>query len=288
MNTNKKILLAVVICTLLFLLLAFIIGQKREYHIPKIIWCYWDSNTPKGIENIINKNKKVLHGWEFRFLTNETVKKYINEFPTGYDELGIPAKSDYIRLFLLKKYGGCWMDASIIINDRNFIEDLYNKSIKNKCELTGCFWDGEIDKETQLRLNTPNLYIESWFIIAPKDSEIISLWFDEFSSAIRMGFLNYKKQIFKDGVNIIPKIYNKDDDNVYLTVHSCIQTVLQRRLNKFPNIQLINAKDTFFKLHTDCDWGCECMVGKYKNISYIENIPAIKITSAHRGCLGIS
>jgi hypothetical protein len=286
MNTNKKILLAVVLCTLL---LAFIIGQKRKYHIPKIIWCYWDSNTPKGIENIIDKNKKVLHDWEFRFLTSETIKKYINksDFPKGYNELSIPAKSDYIRLFLLKKYGGCWIDASIIINDRNFIEDLLYKSIKNKCELTGCFFNGEIDKETQLRLNTPNLYIESWFIIAPKDGEIISLWFDEFSRAIKMGFLNYKKQIFKDGVNIIPEIYNKDDDNVYLTVHSCIQTVLQKRLNKFPNIQLINAKNTFFKLHTDCDWKCECMVEKYKNTSYINNIPVIKITGMYRGCLGI-
>lgn len=277
----------VIIFTLL--ILVYIISQTKKYYIPKIIWCYWDNNTPDVVQNMVEKNRKVLYDWDIRFLTNDTLGNYIkdNEFPKEYNTLGPQHKADYIRLLLLKKYGGCWVDASTSIQDRDFIEYLYNKSIKNKYELTACYLDGEINKDTQRRLNTPNLFIENWFILVPKDSRIMRLWYEEFDKAVKIGFMEYKKKIFEDDVTIIPKIYVKGDEHTYFTCHACIQNVLQKKIKTYPNINIINSRKSFFKILHDCNFECECIKKKYEDKDYMSKLKAVKIPGHIRHCLGI-
>lgn len=288
-NLNKSIAIFIIIILTLFLLL-ILYKRNSKVIVKKIIWCYWNKNTPDPIKKMVDNNRKILYDWDIRFLNDDTLKLYIkdSEFPSEYKDLGVQSKADYIRLLLLKKYGGCWVDSSTIINDKKYIDNLYNKIIKNKYQLVSCHWKGEIDIDTQKKLNTPNLYIENWFLMAPKNSTIIKLWFEEFDKALKIGFLNYKEQLYEDGVEIIDMIYTKDNDNTYLTMHACLQKVLQKRLNKFPNdIYLVDATKSFFKMQTECDWECECMKKKFKNKKYMKNIPVIKFVGHNRECLGI-
>jgi mannosyltransferase OCH1-like enzyme len=106
---------------------------------PKIIWMYWDTKKlPHMIEKIKKYNEPKLKSWDVRFLNAETIYHYISksEFPENYDKLLPAHKADWIRMCLLHKYGGCWMDAGIIINSPTGLDDIYDKMIKKQADLT--------------------------------------------------------------------------------------------------------------------------------------------------------
>jgi len=116
--------------------------------------------------------------------------------------------------------------------------------------------------------------------MAPKNSRIIKKWFKEFEYAIDIGFLAYKKEIIKKGVNV-DKIFIFGHDDTYLTIHATLQKLLQLKEIKDPNMILYRAEDTMFKLHIDCNWKSDCIYNKIKNES-IKNIPYIKLRGTDR------
>ena len=78
---------------------------------------YWDGNKGNALVDLcISNTKSVCNDFDVRVLNNQTISAYI-ELPVFNEELPIAVKADYIRLALLKKYGGIWMDASIFLTE---------------------------------------------------------------------------------------------------------------------------------------------------------------------------
>ena len=126
-NFLTFLLISSISSILLIILLCFL--QISTYSLPKVIWQFWDKEEPPPIIRMIKENNmKKLTGWKFNYLNEKTIGQYISPFdyPTNYDELSPAHKADWIRVFLLKTYGGVWMDASIIINDPKAIDALYD------------------------------------------------------------------------------------------------------------------------------------------------------------------
>lgn len=84
--------------------------------LSKIIWSYWEGKD----NNIVNicRGSWYQHAsdWEIIILNDKTVTSYGIEFPKTLNQLSPAAKSDIIRLRLLEKYGGLWMDASVMLH----------------------------------------------------------------------------------------------------------------------------------------------------------------------------
>jgi hypothetical protein len=198
-------------------------------------------------------------------LNETTVYDYIpkEEFPAGYDSLIHQHKADWIRLRLLKQYGGCWMDASIMVNRSDEIEDMYTMSVKNQSELTA-YSTGTND------------YIENFFLMAPLDSTIIRVWFDEFTEAIETGFLAYKKKVFSK-VDV-SYLYAKDNDDVYLTQHASLQYVLRSKLSYTPKLYMKNVWDSMYKYQGQCNHDSKCVVEKIKTVPKSLQPANIKLT----------
>ena len=100
---------------------------------PRIIWQYWHQgveNAPDLIKACFESVKKYSSGYEQRILTYDTIKDYV-EIPKKYykllEEKKIPLAifSDILRLNLLEKYGGLWVDATMYFTDY-LSEDIYN------------------------------------------------------------------------------------------------------------------------------------------------------------------
>jgi hypothetical protein len=111
-------------CVLLLILLYY------RYQIPKIIWSYWNDDTiPPFVKKIMDRRAAVLTGWEFRVLSDSTISKFLpaSEFPPGYNTMRQSHKSDWLRLALLEKYGGCWLDATIIVNSADKFNEIYER-----------------------------------------------------------------------------------------------------------------------------------------------------------------
>jgi len=225
---------------------------------------------------LINRNKKFRdNNWKVIVLNNTNISKYINinEYPLNYNKLIVQHKADWIRLKVLQKYGGLWMDASIIINDINKLEEMYQNSLQNKSDLTGFYLKASIMN------NDPTTYIENWFIMAPIDSIVIKEWLREFEYAINIGFDKYRNNIINTGYKN-PAIL---DYGTYLTQHLCLQITLQNMYKtNSPNLLLYNAEDTMYKLHTNCNWNESCITDNLINDSNTKNIPYIKLRGPDR------
>jgi hypothetical protein len=253
-------------------------SPKLENERPKNIWVYWDyENPPKIVTQIYEHHKRTLKSWDIELLNNKTIHKYIKkeDFPSKYNDIMVQAQSDWIRLYLLKKYGGLWMDSTIIINDENELNNIYNKSYKMKSEFTGFSYNSDI-KDNILT------YIENWFIMCPQNSSLISKWYTEFSRAIDINFMNYKKELKRDKIYIDNRIYNLDDDNVYFTMHACLQKILRTDHNYKPSMIINKAEESAFKLMISCDWKSPCIKQKMENDPSIKKYWIIKFIGSIR------
>jgi len=126
----------------------------------KIIWSYWNTNNkPDIVQAAINSWYENANGWNIIILSDTTLHKYLNksELPSNFETIeqtkGIQFKSDLIRLLLLYKYGGLWIDASVFLTKD--IKWIIDKTIKeNITDFTG------------FKIKNKK-YMENWFIYVP-------------------------------------------------------------------------------------------------------------------------
>lgn len=90
--------------------------------IPKIIWSYWDNpDIPDFISKVINTwNKfcKQENEWKIIILNKNTINQYLDQeldYPSSIWSYIPQHQSDMFGVSLVKKYGGIWIDANIIM-----------------------------------------------------------------------------------------------------------------------------------------------------------------------------
>jgi len=238
------------------------------YDLPKILWTHWDSdNLPELCRLCIERTRRILHDWDVRLLTTPAFLKMCTP-PPEFAALSKQHQADFIRIWLLKEYGGTWMDISIVLNKS--LNDLYDESVATQAECTGFYLDG-------FTTNQAYPVFENWFIMAPKGSRVIALWYEEFYKAVTMGFANYKRLARSQGVDM-QKIFSGEDDT-YLTMHLCYQVVIQKLVE--PNILYKKAEDSMYLVHQKCDFDGNCMRKEFKK-PYVRDIPWIKLRGGDR------
>lgn len=85
----------------------------------KILWMYWENRANKTkapyLDLCLETIQKHLGSFELKLLNEKTIHHYI-DLPSYVDNLVFLAnKSDYIRVALLQKYGGAWLDSDCIL-----------------------------------------------------------------------------------------------------------------------------------------------------------------------------
>jgi hypothetical protein len=275
MKSNKKKILFLL---LIFVLILFYFLYRREgfsdyssYLLPKIFWTHWhDKNFPDYIEKNVEKWKKLNPDWDAHLLTTDEMLAIIpqEEIPPKFKEFGHAAQSDWIRLKLLSLHGGCWMDSGIILNSS--LEPLWKECSDAKADLLIFTLDA-------LGSNPKYPVGESWFIMAPQQSPVISLWFKEFDTAMKVGFQEYKKLLQSEGVDL-QRIFGSQEET-YLTIHACFQKVIQKLL---PDAKIVykRAEDSMLKIQNDCKFDADCIHRNLQDIQAVKKLPYVKL----RGC----
>ena len=247
-------------------------GAPTNNFIPKIIWSFWnDEDIPGIVKACINSWKKYNPGYQIVIINENNVNQYlpdINIHSLKNLSDSWARISDVIRLNLLKKYGGFWIDSSMICNKSlQWILDIQQK---NKVECIAYYFEEFTD--TELLHSSP--VIESWFICAVTNSNFIKEWCDEFMSINNYSSVDdYLKTTVDNGTSL-----QKIDIPNYLAIHVAAQKILQKP-NNF-NLFLMNAIKGPYFYHYDNvpnggTWDIKrdvdrFLTGKYKNISLIK------------------
>lgn len=261
----------------LFLLAVMAIVQqtRKPYDLPKIVWTHWDSeNPPEQVMKTIDRMRKMLPDWQVNFITTDKYLSSINqeEIPTGLQTLRVEHQADWIRLKLLKQYGGCWIDSGIILNQS--INSLYRDCVSSKADLL-------VFKILGTQTNPKYPIAENWFIMAPPQSPMITVWLEEYERAIKLGFKRYKDRMKAEGVDL--QNLMKRPEDVYLTQHACYQKVIQQRMPLGSKVVYHTAEETMFKIHAnDCKWDKQCIWKRLKDVEYCRTIPYIKLRGGDR------
>ena len=130
---------------------------------PVTIWSYWNSgvtNAPEIVRVCIASWKKFAAGAEILVLDEHSLFDYLQpqDLPARFDEFRVQHQSDFIRLALLSRYGGVWMDASTFLT---------------KPLLP---WIGEVSSDCGLflfRRPGPDREFANWFIVAKRQHEFV-------------------------------------------------------------------------------------------------------------------
>ncbi len=143
------------------------IDCQGEPKVPNKIFMYWHQgweHAPFVVKRCLHSITKQNPQWEINLLDANSVSDHVDipEEIEKENDFPLCALSDIIRIELLNKYGGVWMDATIW------------------CHVPLRDWLNSVCKAGFFAFSKPNpgLPLSSWFLAATTDSYIIRTWRD--------------------------------------------------------------------------------------------------------------
>ena len=215
--------------------------MKNVFNIPKRIWTFWNSKKlPITVENCINTWKFMNPDYEIIILNTKNVNKWIPDVKVlnlTHSKESFARLSDFIRLNVLYKYGGIWLDASTICT-QSF--DEWFKNIKGRSRKKIDFIGFYIKLFTNKKRYP---VIESWAFACVKHSKFVKKWRNEFMKLNDYedvdDYLDHVENDLGVDFQLIPEF----DDPNYLAIHISAQKVLQYDKHSTSSMLLFKAED---------------------------------------------
>jgi len=175
-KNNKKVKKYKKIKTKLFQYKLFMkelpIYNHTHYKSNKIFWCWLQGTekSPKLIRACLNSVKRNCKNHEIIIIRNENINKFVHippyilkKFQKNY--IGFAHFADLLRLELLLKYGGTWIDSTVLITKYNHIffkNDLFFFQQHKYPWYAGSNWFISAEKESPILRTTLDMLYEFW------------------------------------------------------------------------------------------------------------------------------
>jgi hypothetical protein len=212
--------------------------QQEMKKCENIIWTYWNTCDPSIDSKRCNKSdalngipifiQKCMKNWKnfnpeytIILITPDNLSEYINpaDLPGNFYQLITQKQADWIRLYVIMKYGGTWLDSSIILTSplrkwMNTIKKDYNSNgllFYMKCQSIDTF------------------QVENWFINSSPMDPFIVAWFKEFDRVCRVysnngsGYLDELQRLYP---NEYPIMIKNKTELEYLTAYVVTQKII--------------------------------------------------------------
>jgi hypothetical protein len=251
--------------------------RPRCYELPKNIYCYWNNYEEDEFIKLFIENwkKKINSDWNIIIIHKNNLNDYTHNKLDKYSHLDNTKFSDFLRLFLLKEYGGVWVDISTIIINNNFLDIYHKEMLDTKSDVL--FYEYK-DKT----INSKYPYLENWFIIAPKKSKLICDLYDLFEKSFDDGFVKFKKNILmKSGMDLNNTIGY--DESIYLMMHACLNYLMYKGNNY--KIIVKDASESMFKFQIETSWDNDKLKEKICDKNNYQSMYAIKLVGSQRNYL---
>lgn len=187
--------------------------------IPRILWSYWQGGTPPLLVQRCFDHWRRLHPhFEIRILDERGVLQYLPAIPAALDGASAAKRADWIRLELLRRHGGIWLDASTILTQP--LDWVLQEQARTGADFVGYY--------LQQYTSVPDRpVVENWFMAAPPGSPFIEDLQREFTQEViaRTGE-QYIAHLQAQG--LYTQALQRIDMPAYLTMHLALQVILLR------------------------------------------------------------
>ena len=187
--------------------------------IPRILWSYWQGGTPPLLVQRCFDHWRRLHPhFEIRILDERGVLRYLPAIPAALDGASAAKRADWIRLELLRRHGGIWLDASTILTQP--LDWVLQEQARTGADFVGYY--------LQQYTSVPQRpVVENWFMAAPPGSPFIEDLQREFTEEViaRTGE-QYIAHLQAQG--LYTQALQYIDMPAYLTMHLALQVILLR------------------------------------------------------------
>lgn len=193
-------------------------AERNPNAIPPIIWSYWTGTAPPLVVERCIARWRVLHpGFSIRVLDDSTLHEYIPELPAGLALQSPTRRADWLRLELLLRYGGIWLDASSILTQPlDWVTKLQEEA---QSDFIGYYL-------ARFTSDAARPVVENWFLAAPPASPFIADLQREFTTEVitRSGE-DYIAHL--EALGLYAQLLQNIDMPAYLSMHLAAQRVLQ-------------------------------------------------------------
>ena len=212
--------------------------------IPPIVWAYWSGGAPPPLIARCFANWRRLNpDFSIRILDDSTVSDVVGELPEAIDGASATLRADWIRLELLRRHGGIWLDASTVLTAS--LAWVLETQQRAGGDLVGYYLD---------RYTTDAAFpvVENWFLAAPAGSPLIEDLQREFTNTVLpLGGRGYVEHLQQCGE--YETLRQGIDLPNYLSMHLALQRVLHS--GKTYRLLLWRAEDGPFFYHALGQWG---------------------------------
>jgi len=215
--------------------------------VPRIVWTYWHAvPEPDFIRQCLANWRHFAPDHEVRSVHQGTVAEWLGADATTefFTQLPPFRQADWLRLQLLAKHGGIWIDASTLLTQS--LDWVHHLQAERGSEYIGFY----IDRFTT-RPDQP--IIENWFMAAPPQSPFILALAQEFDRALHQGEAQYLATLRDKGCleTVVQGLGPKDQ--IYLIMHVAAAIVLNRDPEAY-KLALIRAEDSALGFHAALKW----------------------------------
>lgn len=218
-----------------------------QTNIPRIIWSYWEPGAPPPlIQQCLNNWREQAPDHELRLLNRRSLLQWIDAdiLSAGFDGLPAYRQADWLRVQLLARHGGIWMDASTLLC-RN-LDWVHEQRARTQAEYLGFYLDSYS--------NRPALpLIENWFMAAVPASPFVIALAKAFDEVLALGAEANLQRLREQGrlERVVQKL--TPDFQRYLLMHMAASDLLDLAPEQY-RLSLLRAEDSALGFHAAVGW----------------------------------
>jgi hypothetical protein len=194
------------------------LSNAQLQHIPKIIWMYWEGSQSGLLKACIQRIRDLHPDYQVYLLDPENVKEYSQlDFSDPIIEHATPQqRADLIRFDLIYRYGGIWLDASILVYEKlDWIDDLVQQTQTQSFSYYRA--------KNTINLNYP--VIENWLLASVANNAFFRHWLDGLYQALKIGYKKYIAELKKNSHSV--EIFQEIGRLEYLIAYVVCQQVMR-------------------------------------------------------------
>ncbi|MDR7332433.1 capsular polysaccharide synthesis protein [Roseateles asaccharophilus] len=227
---------------------AVIVGESAPAcadDIPKIIWTYWQqAPAPRFIQACLDNWRRFAPDHQVRVLDRSTVGDWLPTLRADFDTLPAYRQSDWLRVQLLARHGGVWMDASMLLS--RDLGWLHATRQARAADYVGFY----IDRYT----NRPKLpIVENWLMASVAGGRFVTALAAAFDRALDEGAESLLQRLRDEGRHERVVQALTEDFQRYLLMHVAASELLDRE-PQLARLVLLRAEDGPFAWHAGVGW----------------------------------